>query len=58
MVSWTLEDGTDMFSRNVGNYLPIYAATSPIRMKIFVKKLTRCSDEEIAERTGNDTIRN
>jgi hypothetical protein len=39
MGSWTLEDGTDIFSRNVGNYLPIYAATTPVRVKIFMKQL-------------------
>jgi hypothetical protein len=55
---WTLEDATDMFSRNVCNCLPNYAALTPIRVKIFMKKLTRWSDKEIAERTANDTIRN
>jgi len=58
MGSWTFEDGTDMCSRNVGSYLPIYAATPPIRVKIFVQKLTRWSDEILAARTANDTIRN
>ena len=47
-----------LFPRNVGSYLPIYAATSPIKVKIFMKKLTRWSDEEFAERTASDTIRN
>jgi len=54
MGSWTLEDGTDIFSRN---YLPIYAAATPIKVKIFMKLLTGWSDEEFAERTANDTIR-